>query len=844
MISLVILGFIGIFAAPFREIWPVYILALPSLISAVILYILVDNRKKECRIKANITEVIGLALIILFRLFVYISALGTAMFPMWDIVYQAEYIARLNRYGISAYLSSPLTERYPIFYFLAYSLITRLLPFPYINTIIIITLFNHIYASLAFYYLSKKLLRNLKKSLFSIFVFTILSGFAWIYLLISPPNGPMSKSDLYNYITAIRDKFGMYSGATVSTIYADCHALVRLYGLGVAFSSIAALLSAYQNQDEWKKYILFFFFGFLQITIGHPTENLLLVFTLLILLLIAYNDKLFRNIFKGIILLSIFSLLFAFIFKYFKEILYSIIVIIVIYYLSFYFLRKIIYRLNSILIFTNNKKIFLKIIAIIFVYYYGLSFILFFSEYNNINIRYPIFTLWYSIPIQLGFQGLLFILTIIKYAIVGKKLEFSMKYSMLMILFLLLFIIIVNYINLYFVYIILPYPVIPIYFFPFLSLCSAHILPSDVSIRRSRKIAFAVVSLVILIFSAGSLTHILSVSYWNHVNWWGGGPGYKSLRYEEIEIINLIYASKPITKILEEACFISKDNPFLNIKEVIEYQTKIRYTNYLEWHLIKIAGLNTPSRMIESALYDAKSLDEVVFLQEFGNIRYLIIEKGAESALMQQLHALTPIYDGEKYLIFDLFKVIPYTNEMKKEAILVDKIIFNGSILVNEKEYEGINGEISPLKNGYAIVRIDDIKLNVKSFSVIIISGNITFLNVRATRLYFPDALNVAQKIILNGKISFKILNTFDSKRLYIGELFFEGSYNIIPKSWHITSLTAQEHIKAYIKSNNIDFVRNIIMPQGILWAIICTLVFMACFMSEKYKITIKILNV
>ncbi len=853
LVSMAILGFAGFLAPSFREMWSVKVLALPLFIFVILALVLVRDWKKEYKpinvSNLNLVEITGLALIIFFRLFTYYSALEPAIFLKQDMIYQAEYIARLNRYGLTGYLSSPLTERYTVFYSSAYSLISKLLSLPYCNTIIIATFFNHIFVSLAFYYLSKRLFRDVKKSLFSTFVFTILSGFSWMHLLASPPITPLSGSDLFSYIRAIHDKFGMYSGATVSTIYADVHALVRLWGLGVAFASIAALLSAYRNPDEWKKYFLFFSAGFLQIVLGHPTEVFLLAFTLSVITLLSHDKILLENTLKTIFLLSISALPFIFIFSYPKEVFFSLISTIILCLLGI-FLGKVIDRFGNFPFSIDARRKILKILAIAFMYYYGLSLIAFFSEYNNVNIRYPIFTLWYSVPIQWGFIGFLSTLAIVKHTLTAKRWDFSLKYSVLMILFLLLFTATVNYVNLNLFYVGLPYPIMPHYFFPFLAISSAYIFANGNSTHQiiiligkrmsfSIRLYYVMVAFLILIFSTGSLCHILSASYWNNISLWTEKPQSTSLTDEEVRFINFLYALEPKTNTIEEACFIPKDQPF-PIVEGVEYQTKVRYKVNPEQHLIKIAGLNTPSRMIESALYDTKSLSEVTFLTEFANIQYLIVEKNTKSALMQQLCVFTPVYWGEKYMVFELSQLIPHIDKTKKEAILIEKISFSGKIFVNEdseeKTFENVNGEILPLDNGYVAIKMNNEENFTMRSSTVTIDGKTILLNVRSTRLYFPEALNVAQQMVFDGETSFKILNTFDNKRLYIGKFTFNGSYKILPEPWAMEDpRAAQNAIQGYLNLNDIHFIQIVIMPQGMLWTVLCASALVISFKRKDF---------
>ncbi|MCS7119807.1 MAG: hypothetical protein NZ952_01165 [Candidatus Bathyarchaeota archaeon] len=93
----------------------------------------------------------------------------------------AIFVAEINRYGVMGY-----TSTYPIFYHSSWSAISKLLPFPYCNTLVLISFFNHIFTTLSFYLLAKSLFNHQPRSLFSTFALIIPSGFSWLYLLTEP----------------------------------------------------------------------------------------------------------------------------------------------------------------------------------------------------------------------------------------------------------------------------------------------------------------------------------------------------------------------------------------------------------------------------------------------------------------------------------------------------------------------------------------------------------------------------------------------------------------------------------------------------------------------------------
>jgi hypothetical protein len=59
------------------------------------------------------------------------------------------------------------------------------------------------------------------------------------------------------------------------------------------------------------------------------------------------------------------------------------------------------------------------------------------------------------------------------------------------------------------------------------------------------------------------------------------------------------------------------------------------------------------------------------------------------------------------------------------------------------------------------------------------IKGETTLVNMRSTLKYFPEARNLAQKVIMQGNVSFNLLSSFDNKRLYIGSFKYVSDEQI-----------------------------------------------------------------
>jgi len=818
VLSMLFLGFVGFLLPSFQNVWFLKFI-LPFLIGGLLIFILnKEYRDSPLILHLNIAEIFGLVLVIIFRLFIYYSAIGEGLFLHQDMAYQATYIARLNRYGLLGYLGAPSTERYPVFYFSAWSSISKILPLPYCNILIITTFFNHVLTTISFYVLAKKLFKTSRESLFSTFAFTFLSGFSWFYLLTNPPTGQLSAIELYNYVRMIHDKFGMYSGSTVSFIYADVHALVRLWSLNVCFASLVALISCNLNGGYLKKYLTVFSAGFLQIALGHTPEVLLLAFSLFALTFLSHSIEIHGKLVKILLFLTFSALSFMLWLDYPYECLISVSLPLCLLLLALSLKKVYLRAISKRPIRPFNRNV-LCVACLILIWYYGLALTAFIIAYNSISIKYPIFTLWYSPPIQWGFPGLLFIFTLVKSVLVRKNMEFGLAFNLLMFTLLGILIILINCVNLYY-YIGLPYPFMPIYFLPFLALTSGYLIKHEErkNIKGNYHLEQALLTIVIIVFFIlGSLCHVISASYWRNNSWWRERPGPASLSSEEIQLLNSLYAT-PRQGFYEEACFIPEEQPYPPI-EGTAYQS-VRYRKNSEEYLIRLSGFTPSSRLVESALYDVKSLEEVYFLvNNFSPTKIIVVDKSTKSSIIQLINK-EPLFEGKKYSVYILPIQFPKTF---KEGILVERIEFSGNLTLRSGEGEilrNVDGEILPLNKGYVLIKVRDGEEFMIPTPNLKFEGTVTFFDVKATRLYFPEALNVAQKITFHGNISFTILDSFDEKRLYLISLNYIGSYEVYPKPWHMNPKTVKNAIHQYIKINEIPVSSVMANPIGIAWSL------------------------
>ena len=723
IITMLIFGFVRFLFPSFKN-FSYSKLVVPFLAVVFLSFIFYENLKRKnseinnSMINVNSTELLGLSLIILFRLFLQFSAAGEInAFLKGDAAFHAANVAFIDRYGITGYMKSALTERYPVFNFAAWSIITQLLPLPYCNILVLTEFFNHIFATLTFYLIAKTLLGKTRESLFATLVLTIVSGFSWFYILTNPPSSFISGKDFYQYSWDIFNKFGTSSGAPTSTIYAGWHGLNRLWSLGLCFGFIAALLNAYKGSPSKRWFLVVISACFIQIALGHTTEILLLSVALFAFAALAPINHDFKEILATVGISTFISEIFALIFGYSL----SVLLLIVFPFLAFTLIvitKKIVSarktKLKPIL---QNKAAILNALAILFIFYYGLSWICFLSNYQRMLIGVPLFNLWYAFPIQWGFPGLLFSLTIVKITLTGwNKLHYCLKYALLAFTLLLVFTVFVDYANLLFFYMYVTNVYMPNFFIPFFALSSAFLI-EDLKVPKTNmlklpKPRMLLTFFLVLILLFGSFNHVISASYWKTCGWRKEISPLRTLTDGEIQLVNKLY-NLPKLSAIDMCAYLPKDDPIPPDIDAVQYQKIVRYFLYDEDYLIMLGGLKLPQKMANDVLYKAHNIDELVYLKQFYPLNYLIVDRNSPSFLAQFLRENeTPIFKGQQYLVYNLsnFESIKNYDLSTEGLILVDKVAFKGTLTLssqNSKEItlKDITGEILPLDNGYTLVK-------------------------------------------------------------------------------------------------------------------------------------------
>ena len=133
------------------------------------------------------------------------------------------------------------------------------------------------------------------------------------------------------------------------------------------------------------------------------------------------------------------------------------------------------------------------------------------------------------------------------------------------------------------------------------------------------------------------------------------------------------------------------------------------------------------------------------------------------------------------------------------------KIIINETaVITQDNKTITISGEyiVLPLNNGY--VELLDLKTNIRTLNntfyrpTIFFKGYIHLIEMYSLK-YFKEIGEIDSKLIIKGEGSFKIVNTFCSKHIYIKEFTYTGKYNTTD-----SHKTIRETILEYLKSHSI----------------------------------------
>jgi hypothetical protein len=847
--SSVLLIFIGIITSYFKTNIIVFVFLFFIFISFLLITSLIyeyrSSSSRRVEIHINILEILGILSAILFNFFVFYMAIGESnAFIRGDMWGDTHRVAVLAKYGLRGYLESPV-EGYPPLYAFLWLTISNILPLPFINGIIIIAFLNHALSVVALYVLAKNLYKDYRSALLTVILWNALSGgFAWSYMIFNPPPERLSGKQLLNYIDEISVYFGKYSGTIVSPIYADGHALTRLWSLYLLFVAFAVLLKISNLSEQNRRYeLIIFLSSYVQLLLGHLTEVPLIAIALFILFILNVFDNKF--IIKLLMLLTIistvsfiilrkisnFSPMVIFLLSYASiiAIFSSILLSTILKHISTYFSLSKNHRYNY-----NIRHLIKCLLIIIFVHIYGLMWIAVFLKYP-FYLNWPITTVWYSPAIEWGFLGLLAILALTKLlSFRATSWDSGLKFVVSQFAFQLILLIVLNYVNYNYFYVITPYPFQPILFLPVLALISSKLFISKRSFTQKpcKIVTLLTIMFVILIFSLGSLGHILSASYWKVNNgWWLNKPLNPS--EEDTQLINFLYKH-------------STNSPFEFVGTLYDWSNPSSYVVYP-------SGVAVLSEALIDILAHTNNPQEIYILSKVFYVNFILVPSNLSnfkgSYISTIISKVKPIFENRKYRLYSIESLNLTETELpsSRNFITVRKIVFHGNLVVQDYQnnrissFSNVKGEIYPLNKGVVIFNIntsENTLLLIKPY--IYINGNITFIDMKSSWGYFSEIRCSAEKLVIIGNVSFNIFNSF-KERIYLENFNYSGKYKVYPFPLYLRPDYARSQIDKYYQTNNIDVFNVISSPLGIIWTAVVMFSSAYSCLRQVYAIKVRV---
>ncbi|MGE5533258.1 MAG: hypothetical protein ACM3UN_02785 [Bacillota bacterium] len=822
VISALMLGALGFFFInSFSELLPITNLVLFFIASVFLFYRhfrerTVDSNKQTVSI--DLSQVLVIVSIILFSSFLFYCALGMNGFIVGDMWGDAHKVSLISKFGVDALFSSPVDTGYPPFFYIFWSAIVGVTPLPIVNGLILTAFFNHTFVVLSIYLLARSVFKNSGAAVLSAVLWVIFSNFSWTGVLVSPPADVLSGGDLLTFITSLYNRFGFYSGARISTIYADGHSLTRLWALGLFFVSAAAAVKACSDKKYLKEGLFVFSIGIMQILLGHMTEVPMLSLILFISFLILKPDtKSYRifALFLGSLTAISCLLTFAIFGANYIYLLISILPFFAfvtgISFLKLLTFFKMSYVLSSFKENTLNRKIVLSL-CIFLVCLYGFMLFAFFQRGGNIS--YPIATVWYLPAVEWGFLGLVAVITLVWFGLRRISFNIGLKVALSIVGSQLLLLLCLNLLNYYYRYIENPYPFEPILFLPFLALVGSQFFVANrVHFKLSRVKVCFITLILIIAFSFATLDNVVNVSYIRVANGWWSSVAPISISNDDFQLMNFLYNSPSVGSYE----FVGTFNDWNSPSGYVVYPSGG-------------ALLSPPLIDILSTTNDSK---EFYQLTDIFPIQFVLVPKSlslpASGFLASSLNTAAPVLNNEKYLVYSVSELnASQTTPLDTSGFLAfDELIVHGSIAVKD-----LNGSSVFVNGDYNITTGDngtvwfssnsgDIARNFTSFKPSVsIEGIASFIGMKSSWTYFREIGCVADNLTISGSVSFKVANTF-STRVYTSDFQYSGPFSVYPPKDNLDPNTIREQIDTYFGLVNISLLTLMVTPFGFLWSII-----------------------
>lgn len=832
IISALVLGTLGLIIAYFKIAFQEKLFVL--VLSTMLIVLLLWNHKSPTSHQfthqwdVNLLEALGIVAAVTFNLFMFYSAIGGgAPFLRSDMWHTAYCVAMLTKFGLSGYLSQGLT--YPIFYTCTVYAWSEVLPLPYVNDLLFTAFFNHVFSIIALYTLAKIMFKDSRSALLSVAMWTVFSGFTWLFVMLYPPLWSLFGNELLLYISLIGGRIGLYSGAVLSPIYADGETLTRLWSLCLLLASTAALLKGHFSGNQ-KVGLLLFGAGFIQILLCHIIETPILALALLALILVGNkNSKDF--IIPAFLILSVLSaigVIFTTIISGFNiyTTLISLSPVLAIILGIILNQIKILVKKRSPEAFTKIEKKLRATLPLGLIYIYGLMLITFAVKNNFLSG--PIITVWYYPAVEWGVMGLVTVSALSYLTFKCKKWNFGLKFAVTVFAMELAFLFFLNYINYSFLYVIFPYLFEPFLFLPFLALISSQAILKlfysqdclvKLKISQKNKQYISIV-LLILLFSFGSLDAVLSASYWKTNN---GAPPWPHPTlnpwYPDYQLMNFLYLSPSNTPYEYIATFVN--------------------SLYPESYVALPAGVSVLTQPMIDILTHTNDSREIYLLTLVNFIKYILVSKdnppSNESYLANAIKSISPVFSNIRYEVYLVSQLnLSATNLLpsSRDFLTAEKIVFNGALsLVDSLNglicMDNIKGEIHPVENGEVLIIVESQNgenTNITAQTPFIsITGKLTMIKMKATPKYFEEIGSSAEQLTIYGTSTFVIFNTFED-RAYMEYLAYKGIYGRfpIPSDFLLNHASVNNikklQIEYYLSVNNANPIEALTNPIGIVW--------------------------
>ncbi|MEM2794386.1 MAG: hypothetical protein QXY49_00870, partial [Thermofilaceae archaeon] len=727
----------------------------------------------------------------------FIALGGEEAFLRGDMYSDAHRVAFLSKYGLSPYFSSP-AESYPIAFSLSWLSAIRLLPFPYVNGLVVIAFFNQFYFILALYLAAKVFLGDSKRAALAVVMWTLLSGFSWMSLLTKTPSLLRSNEGWMQVLGDIFRRYGLYSGAIVSQIYADGHALTRLWALGLLLAVLTLLLKLHMCNGGVRGNTVALILATAQLSLGHVVEVLVVAEASFILALVLKEYPMSRIARTGILLLLVNLPLSIASFRNVFWILTTMLPP----FASFIAvaLRAVTGRLSCKTFHTRLRSRSLgTALLILILYVYGLALLAFFIYRPQLDP--PIVTLWYTPAIEWGFLGLGAFTALACILARKESLSLGLEFSIYIIIIQIFIIVFLNIFNVNFFYLIEPYPMEPIFFRPFLALIASHVMPprghSPCKWRR-----LLLVFLLMEFLAFGALNHVLSASHWK----WNDARNplvHLGLTKEDRELINVIY-EQPRTY-------------------AYEYVASIYSWAAPSAQLVYASGAALFPGSLGTLLNEINSKEELAIIVRVLPTPFILVpleELHPNSTLINVTKGLEVVSFNGKYVLVSSSQLISSSLTYNlTEFVVVSSINFDGGVSIKDGQstitlLNVVNGALLPREGGYVEV-VTPLNVTTLLNPLVEIKGNITLHSFRSTRGYASVlGSSRAEKLELKmEEVEFKVYASFEGKRMYIGDFSIKRGYTT---SWFaVRPVYSRWVLEAYINRSYVDPLTVIMSTPG-----------------------------